>query len=390
MAYFGDIVGNVYGVDAQTGQLVWRKKADENPDATITGTPTFYGDTLYVPVSALEAVRPADPNFECCHFRGSVAAFDAATGQFKWQTFMGDEPKVVGKNAKGVDEYAPSGAPIWNSPAIDPKRGQIYVGTGENYTSPSNDKSDSIVALDLQTGAFKWVYQARKHDATNLACMSADKTNCPKEDGPDLDFGAGVVLATLSDGRQLVIGGEKSGDVFAVDPDTGKLVWQAKPGRGGMLGGVHFGMAANADTIFVPINDAADGQHRDEPPHPGVYALDLATGKMVWSAPADRSACAAAKHCEVGYAQAITATPELVFAGSGDGWLRGFDARTGQVLWQVDTKLPVKTVNGGQSNGGSFGGGSGPLVYNGMVFASSGYSLAGQTPGNVLLAYEIK
>jgi polyvinyl alcohol dehydrogenase (cytochrome) len=390
LIYFGDIVGNVYAVDARTGQLAWRVRADAHTGTTMTAAPTLYKDTLYVPVSSLEGVRPADPKFECCTFRGSVAALDAATGKLKWRTYTTKAPELTGLNAAGAKQYGPSGAPVWNSPAIDPRRGQIYFGTGENYSSPAEDHSDAVFALDLATGAVKWVYQATKGDATNLACVSPNKANCPKEDGPDLDFGAAVMLASLPDGRQLVIGGQKAGVVHALDPDTGKLVWKTRVGRGGMLGGVHFGMAAGRSLLYVPINDAPDGHHYDGAPQPGVYALDLATGRKVWAAPADDKACAGAKVCLNGYSQAITAVPGLVFAGSVDGWMRVFDAASGALVWQVDTKAPVKTVNGPEVGGGSFGGGSGPVLYHGVLYASSGYSLAGSHPGNLLLAYDAK
>jgi polyvinyl alcohol dehydrogenase (cytochrome) len=293
----------------------------------------------------------------------------------------------VGQNGVGAKQYAPSGAPIWNSPAVDEKRKQLYVGTGENYSSPTTDKSDAIVALNLESGAVNWVYQGQAGDAENLACFAEDKTNCPKENGPDFDFGAGIILATMSDGRQIVIGGEKSGVVHAVDPDSGKLLWKVKPGRGGTLGGVHFGMAANADSVFVPVNDAEDGRTYKDPANPGVFAFDLASGRRIWAAPS--STCPDSKPCRIGYSQAITATPDLVFAGAADGWLRIFDAGSGAVLWQVDTKLPVKTVDGSTSAGGAFGGGAGPIVYHGMLFASSGYSLAGMKPGNLLLAFAV-
>jgi polyvinyl alcohol dehydrogenase (cytochrome) len=390
LAYFGDVAGNVYAIDAVHGQLVWRVRADDNP-STITAAPALQGDTLYVSVSSFEAALPVDPHYECCKFRGSVVAYDAANGHVKWKTYTTDPPRLLGKNAKGANRYGPSGAPVWNTPTIDTTRHQLYVGTGENYSSPANDKSDAIIAMDLASGAVKWVYQGLAGDAMNLACVSADKTNCPEENGPDLDFGgAGTMLVSLPDGHQLVLAGQKSGDVYALNPDSGTLVWKAKPGRGGMLGGVHFGMAANSNRLFVPINDAPDGLNYSDPARPGVYALDLSNGHPSWSVPSDETECAGSKHCTVGYSQAITATPDLVLTGSDNGWLRIRDSRSGQLLWQVDTKNPVTTVTGENKGGGSFGGGAGPVVYHGMVLVSSGYSLAGQTPSNLLLAYTVQ
>jgi polyvinyl alcohol dehydrogenase (cytochrome) len=393
--YFGDIVGNVFALDAQTGRQLWRIRADPSPYATITGAPTLFEGVLYVPVSQLEGMRPVDPTYACCKSRGAVVALDAATGEVKWRTYTTDTPKLLGVNAKGAEEYGPAGASIWNSPTIDPKRHQLYVGTGGNSTSPATGMSDSILALDLATGKVKWVYQGLAGDASNLACLAPDKTNCPKENGPDYDFGAAAILVATANGRQLLIAGQKSGVVHAIDPDTGKLVWKVKPGRGGILGGVHFGLAANRDLVFVPVNDTpnlehATGKPYKEPARPGVYALDIATGKTVWSAPASADGCTAGARCNNGYSQAITATPDLVFAGDDDGWLRVFDAATGAVVWRYDTKTPVATVNGVEASGGAFGGGAGPLAYRGMLFVGSGYSRTGVRPGNVLFAFEVK
>jgi polyvinyl alcohol dehydrogenase (cytochrome) len=241
----------------------------------------------------------------------------------------------------------------------------------------------------------KWAYQARAGDASNLACMAKDKTGCPKENGPDYDFGAGVMLATLADRRQLVVAGDKAGEVHAIDPHTGKPVWRVKVGRGGILGGIHFSLAAAGGLVFVPVNDTPNIHHSTnlpyaEPARPGLYALDLATGRTVWSAPANEEGCAGGKTCSIGYSQAITATPELVFAGNSDGWLRVFDARTGAVLWRYDTRRAVKTVNGVEASGGSFGGGAGPIALHGLVLAGSGYSRPRVQAGNVLFAFEIQ
>lgn len=391
LLYFGDITGIVYAVDAQTGRLVWRARPDSHPNITITGAPTLYDGVLYVPVSTAEGGRAIDPTYACCISRGSVVAYDAISGAVKWKTYTTAPPKLVGLNAKGAQVYAPSGASVWNSPTIDPARKQLYVGTAENSTSPATATSDAMIAMDLETGAIKWVYQGYAGDAFNAACFSADKTSCPVQNGPDFDFGgASAMLLATADGRELLIAGQKSGVVHALDPGTGKLIWKSQIGRGGMLGGVHFGMAANKQYVFVPINDAPDGRRYREPPRPGVYALDPANGEVVWSAPANQDVCSVVKNCLVGYSQAITATADLVFAGDNEGWLRAFDAQSGEVLWKVNTRTPVRTVNDESKGGGSFGGGAGPVPYHGMLFVSSGYANAGRIPGNLLLAFTVK
>ena len=237
---------------------MWRDRPDDHHSATITGTPALFAGRLYVPVSSLEVALAVDPKYECCKERGWVAAYDAASGKLLWKTpSIAQTPVVQSQNRSGTDMYGPSGATIWNTPTIDGPRHQLYVGTGENMSSPATQTSDAIMAMDLDTGHVKWTYQATINDVWNTACDTLTNDSCPPEKGPDFDFGAGTLLFTPAAGKQLVIGGQKSGDVHALDPDTGALVWKTRVGRGGIQGGVHFGMAANATTVFVPITDMA-------------------------------------------------------------------------------------------------------------------------------------
>jgi polyvinyl alcohol dehydrogenase (cytochrome) len=386
--YFGDLLGNVYSVDIVTGELLWRLRADDHPNATITAAPTLYGDRLYVSVSSLETGPPGNEAYECCTFRGSVVAYEAATGAEIWRSYTILEPLVLkGKNRVGTDQYGPSGAPIWNSPAIDEKRRQLYVGTGENYSSPATGTSDAIFAIDLDTGAVNWVFQATANDAWNVACDLETNANCPVEDGPDLDFGAATILGRTSDGRDIVLAGQKSGAAFGLDPETGKQLWRTKVGRGGIQGGVHFGMATEGGRLFVPISDMPDGREYDEPMRPGLYALDAETGAYLWKAPSDETVCGDRDFCDPGISAAVTAIPGLVFAGEMDGHLRAYASDSGEVLWDVDLARSFETVNGEIARGGSMGGASGPIIHDGNVYVNSGYGLYFHMPGNVLLAF---
>jgi polyvinyl alcohol dehydrogenase (cytochrome) len=388
LAYFGDWAGNAYAVNALTGDLVWKVKANEHPSTVITGTPSLYRDTLYVPVSSLEEASAAAPSYPCCSFRGSILALNAATGAVKWRTWLVDEPKVLGKNDKGVDRLGPSGVPVWNSPAIDAKRNQLYVATGDNYTEPATELSDSIVAINLATGKVNWHYQALAGDAWNVACLAPVPANCPSDSGPDFDFGAGTALAKANDGSEFVLAGQKGGIVYGVDPDTGKLAWQTRVGRGGMAGGIHFGLAAIDGHAYVPVTDMPDGQPSKFPGSPGIYALNVATGDFIWKAPAPES-CAGKKLCLSGYSGAISVTPELVLAGSDDAHIRIYDAASGKVLWDMDTDRDFATVNGVPGHGGAISGGAAPIANDGELIVASGYGFVSKLPGNVLLVFGV-
>jgi polyvinyl alcohol dehydrogenase (cytochrome) len=395
LAYFADLIARVYAVDATTGELAWVTKADDHPNATVTGAPILHGGRLYVPVSSLEVTSAADPTYACCSFRGSVVALDAASGKTAWKTWMIDEtPREVSRTSAGTAILAPSGAPVWNSPTIDRRRGLLYVGTGENYSSPANNRSDALLALELATGKLLWHRQMTRGDAWNVACMIQNNPNCPEEDGPDFDFGASTIIARDGNGRDLLLAGQKSGHVYALDlAKQGEPVWRNKVGRGGIQGGVHFGMAADGQRLFVPISDMRDehveGKKYEEEARPGLYALDVTTGKLLWSQPAD-DVCAGREFCDSGISAAITVMPGVVLAGHMDGRLRAYDSATGRVLWQYDTTREVKTTDGGTAHGGSFGGGAGPVVRDGMLFAASGYGIYFHMPGNVLFAFGLE
>jgi polyvinyl alcohol dehydrogenase (cytochrome) len=388
--YFGDLLARVYAVSALSGELLWSTRVDDHPSATVTAQPVLLDDRLYVTVSSLEVVPAADPDYPCCTFRGSVTALDAVSGTIEWKSYTIPEvPVEVARNRAGTPMMAPSGAPSWNSPTIDLLRGQGYFGTGENYSSPAQGSSDAIIAFGLDRGEIRWVRQTTAGDAWNLACMPfvADQTNCPKERGPDVDYAAPPILVR-GDGQDILVAGQKSGDVYGLDPDTGEVVWHQRVGRGGNQGGVHFSMAASGRSVFVPISDYDDAMLPLSEARPGLYALDAFTGEYLWQAPAD-NVCGERKDCDPGISAAITATDGVVWAGHMDGRLRAYAADDGRVLWEHDTTREVRTLSGEMARGGSMGGGSGPMILNGMVYANSGYGLYFHMPGNVLLAFSV-
>ena len=390
LVYFGDVAGNAYAVSLLGGKLVWRVKADPHPATVLTGTPTLHAGTLYVPVSSNEEAFATSPAYACCNFRGSVLALDARTGRQKWRTWLVGVPVRQGANQQGLDKLGPSGVAVWNSPAIDAKRGQLIVATGDNYSLPATNLSDAVVALDLATGRIRWHYQATAGDAWNVACaFKGISDSCPDEAAPDFDFGAGTILAKGLNGREYVLAGQKSGAVYALDPASGALVWKKRIGHGSASGGVHFGMAAEGGRLFVPISDRFAMDNDPFPLSPGLFALDIASGETVWAS-RDLTDCKGSPRCLAGYAGSVTVTGGVVLAGADDGHLRIFQAATGGLLWEDQTAREFTTVNGIPGKGGSISGGVAPLAYKGTVIVPSGYGFASKLPGNVLLVYGVE
>jgi polyvinyl alcohol dehydrogenase (cytochrome) len=385
-AYFGDQAANVYAVEAESGKLLWKVKVDDYSRAAITGAPQFYEGRLYVPVSSREESQVGDPQYPCCAFRGSVVALDATTGKQIWKTYtIAEEAKPSGRNSAGTQIVGPSGGAVWNAPTLDVKRNTLYVGTGNNFSPPSTAMSDSIVAMDLKTGKIKWFRQETENDIWNASCRRPDREPavCPEADAPDFDFGSSPVLAELPGGRRLLVAGNKSGLIWALDPDhPGKMVWQQQVGKGTSGGGVLWGIAVDGERVYVP-NGFFDPKEPDS--SGGMAAIRLSDGAAIWSAPNPQ--CGDRKACKPSHPAAVTAIAGLVFSGTMDGRLRAYSAQDGKVLWEFDTARDFPTVNGVKANGGSMSN-AGPAVVGGMLFVNSGYSHhGGILPGNALLAF---
>jgi polyvinyl alcohol dehydrogenase (cytochrome) len=379
--YFGDTAANAYALDAATGKTIWTRKVDEHPLARITGTPTLHNGRLYVPVASYEEAQGADPQYECCTFRGSVSALDARTGSVVWKTSMIPQPlQRRGTSTAGVALWGPAGSGIWSAPTIDERRQLVYVATGNAYSAPATGSSDAVVALDLGSGTVKWMRQVTPNDVYLSNCR-AGNPNCPEKNGPDVDFGSPPILARTPAGRDLIVIGQKSGVGYAMDPDNeGAVVWQYRAGQGGVLGGMEWGGAVDADHAYFAVSDITH-------PRPGgLHAVNLATGERSWFAPPPAPVCGTAPRCSAAQSAAITAIPGVVFSGSNDGSLRAYSTRDGSIVWQFDSNREFTTINGVPARGASMIG-PGAAIAGGMVFVNSGYGAFLGRPGNVLLAF---
>ena len=443
----GDAAGFVHAVNAKTGARLWLSNARLNEYNRITGAPVVHDGKVITPVSAIEVNYAGADDYECCKGQGAVIAFDLATGEKLWTGTTMEEAKPTRLGRTGTQQWGPSGAIIWSTPTIDVKRNVAYAGTGENVSWPATETSDAIIAYDLDTGAKRWIFQATKADIWNYACGRRG-ANCdwPGEyHSPDHDFGATAMLIERKDGSELVIAGQKSGVVWAINPDNGQQVWSNKVGRGSANGGAHWGLAFDGELIFAPMNDPNRPPTPGENPAfgPGIHALDAMTGEIRWSYKPNQRDCGADMPAARAYTptsdwrmQAVTApvlpTPRVatpprpvvttpaaapgattaaapparptgvcrlgmspaplvvdgaVVTGTTQGMLRIFDGKTGDVLFEYMTNREFpNTVNGIEGHGGGLD--SAPYIAgDGTLFVQSGYARFGEPPGNVLIAF---
>ena len=384
--YFGDQKSNVTALDAETGELLWKTKVEDHLMSRITGSPVLYRDRLYVPVSSVEEVTGRDAKYPCCKFRGSLVSLDAYTGKLLWKSFtVQEEPKPFKINSAGTQMYGPAGGAIWSAPTLDLKRKVIYVATGNSYTDVPTGHSDAIIAFDMETGKLKWVNQVTPKDNFLVGCRQPGVGNCPEDAGPDYDFGSSPVIRSLPGGKQIILAGQKSGVIYALDPDhQGKILWQQRLGAGGALGGIEWGFAVDEKNVYVPMADVSGPARK-----PGITALNFATGATLWNVPAPPINCSwGTTRCNNSQSAAASVIPGVVFSGSVDGHLRAYSTANGVIVWDVDTAPPIATVNGGPTKGGALDGG-GPTIANGILYTNSGYGKIVGQPGNLLLAFSV-
>jgi polyvinyl alcohol dehydrogenase (cytochrome) len=384
--FFGDLKANAYALDADSGKLIWTRKVDDHLTARVTAAPALYHGRLYVPISSWEEFSARSLDYPCCSSVGSVSAFDANSGVLAWKTYViAQRPQPSGKNSKGVQQFAPAGASVWNTPTIDAKRNALYIGTGDATTYPAASTSDSVMALDLRSGKVLWNRQITPNDSYLVGCNGAGVTeNCPKVQGPDWDIPMSPMLKTLASGRRVLLVGTKPGDILSLDPDAaGKVLWRVdvlgeqlagdgplpmpRGGRGPLWSG-----AFDERNVYFGLNAG------------GAAALRIEDGQRLWY-----TAFPSTAESRVTNSAADTVIPGVLFIGGSDGKLSALATADGKVLWQFDTKREFATANQVPAHGGSISSG-GPVVADGMLFVGSGFGVVTGTPGNVLLAFSLQ
>lgn len=382
----GDSRGYVYGFDELTGNVLWSVLGDPQVGARVTGSITVANGKAFVPFSTMEMmVQDLAPSLPCCTFNGGVSAFDIHSGKRLWQTFMLERPvESLGKNEAGGDRYGPSGVAIWTAPTIDEKRGVLYVGTSHQISGTSEPVGNAVVALDLATGAKRWV---ASFDADSQAAIAAGA----KEGSRDGDIPAPPMLLKRQDGREVLVVGSKESFIYELDPDAkGAVLWQVRIGAGGNLGGVSYGMASDGQRVYVPLYDRNyEAKSEKERGVSAFVALDLMNGKTLWRTEAPTSDCKGKSSlCEPAFYSPATVVGDVVLTGTKDGLVRALDKKSGKPVWGFDTAQAFKSVNGIDAQGGSFSMG-GIVMGDGMMFVNSGSAVfMSGMPGNALVALE--
>jgi polyvinyl alcohol dehydrogenase (cytochrome) len=387
----GAATGWLLAISASTGTLVWKTQpVTSNPFPVITGSPVVVNGVVFVGMTSNEEFVAAAGSsyYPCCSVSGSVVALNAATGAKIWET--------------NTVPAGYSGGAVWGSnPVVDVARNIVYVGTGNNYSVPTdpayvscisgggtrascqspNDHADSILALDMSTGAIRWATRLETwgqygvtdgSDFWNVDCF-VTKTNCPSNPGPDYDFGSSpnkITYQTAGGPKTIIGAGQKSGIYYALDPDTGAELWHTQVGPGSSLGGIEWGSASDGQRIYVAIANLYGIPYAYG--NAGSWAaLDPATGTILWQKADPNGAV------DIG---PIAAANGVVYAGSMAGsatapTMFALDAATGNTLWSFASGASVN---------------AGATIVNGVVYWGSGYAhlgIPGYTGNNKFYAF---
>jgi polyvinyl alcohol dehydrogenase (cytochrome) len=389
-------------IDARNGNLIWKNKLETvDPYAIITTSPVVASGMVFTgTASTQEGVLT--PGFVATA-RGSVVGVDAASGQIRWKTYT-------------LPSSGYAGGGVWGgNPVVDDIRGTVFVGTGNNYAAPTdpayvscvgkggtpascispNDHTDSILALDMFSGNIKWSTRLMNWNQTGITngtdfwdvnCLYGLPYGCPTPTGPDYDFGSAPNEITYfgRHGLTTILGaGQKSGIYYALDPDTGQVIWHTQVGPGSALGGMEWGSASDGERIYVAISNLNGIPVGTGSNFGGLWAaIDPDTGNVLWRTPDPNNAVdpgpVTVVNGVVYGASMATDTPFIPGQNVGTvPSMFAMDASTGKILWSFDAGSSVI---------------AGASIANGTVYWGSGYThlpLPGFTGNNKFYAFTV-
>ncbi len=345
VVYLGDTGGTLHAIDASNGEMIWASDVTTvRAESNCTGSPLVVGDLVLQGIAST-------PNNTQQQFRGEVVGVDKSDGSIKWRydvTQFQEQTWAVGVS-------------VWSSPAVDTELGLMYIGTGQSYDAPASPLSDSCLALEYETGEYRWHQQFTFNDVFTFA---TDPSNLPEGHFfADADVGAAPNLFMAGD-RPAVGVGDKAGSYYAMDRATGEELWmtelwseaalQNDLALGTALGGVMVAAAVAEDTIFVGTNtwtelsDLITFNFGSLNSVATVFALDTETGAIKWQKSNPSTTIGG-----LGYAGGVA------YNSTGEGVIRGYDGQTGDLLWSDSRGLPIA---------------SGMAISNGMLYTGSGFA----------------
>ena len=367
--YFGTLTHSVLiAVDVKNGQILGHIKTHPHELAILTHSPTLYQGKLILGTSSMEVSAASVPNYPCCSFVGTVAAFtfDKKAKKFSVAWNMTTLPEPYGPGGW-------SGASVWGSQAaIDVKRNQVVVATGNNYRAPAavetclnttnNDMScipdgawlESVLAIDLPTGNINWGFRTNPLDSWTTACGTATSPpgpNCPGTPGVDADFGMGPsfvpgIKGKTPGGKDLLVIGQKNGNLYGVSADNGARFWATATSPGGLGGGLSWGVAADLEQVyFTAINSARlnytliPGTEKTAKSSYG--AAKLVDGSIVWMTKTPKDSMAYAPATISNDIVLVARTGNLVpgpfpMPNTATGGLIMMNKATGAILQEID------------------------------------------------------
>eukprot|EP01090_Pellita_catalonica_P022836 TRINITY_DN9029_c0_g1_i3.p1 TRINITY_DN9029_c0_g1~~TRINITY_DN9029_c0_g1_i3.p1 ORF type:complete len:472 (-),score=61.15 TRINITY_DN9029_c0_g1_i3:78-1493(-) len=346
-------------LDFESGEKIWVTELDDNPESQATAQPIFHNDRVLFGVSSYDTAED---------FRGSTGAVNATTGELLYQTYTIPQKYIV----QGV-----TGCAVWGSGfPVDAESGVYYVSTGQAYSYsqsmkdcqtqkdsspafsdvecvPTDIHHDSILAIDLESGEILWNFRSIDYDAWTTACIT-NSSGCPNPRGPDNDFGQAPILFTGAQNKKYVAVGQKSGDYFGINAETGQLAWHTKLGAEDWLAGILWGSAFDQKRIYVlnanPRAEAYVMLNGNSTSHSIRVALDPNTGAVVWESPATVPRSFGA----------VSTANGVVYTCEKGGLLEALDAATGKSLWTYATGDECK---------------AGPSIVDGAVYWATSHSL---------------
>jgi polyvinyl alcohol dehydrogenase (cytochrome) len=317
--FISDDNGSVHALDRASGDVQWSRSVDGHEEAHLWSSPVF------IPSASLVVVGVASGEEQVVKaqftFRGSVVGLDANSGEIRWRF---ETASAAAGSGPGIGS--------WGTAAVDESRKLVFIGTGNNYAPPSGEFSDSILAINYESGELAWSRQFTEGDVYTVYGSQ----------GPDFDIGSSANLFSV-DGKDIVGIGVKSGNYFALDRDSGEIIWQTTITAGAVLGGVISAPAYADGLIFVASNQFVASSSTQ-------VAIDARNGDIVW-----RESYGGLTYGGVSYANGV------VFSASESGAIYARDAMSGAALW-------TDAAPDGQPIAGS------PTVANGRLIVPWGYS----------------